>query len=74
VQCATGYKIYQRLGDAETGEDLTTETTHALKEAFENLAPCENYFYAVSTLVAEQVQRENLCNKTNITQKYFQFI
>jgi hypothetical protein len=74
VQCATGYKIYQRLGDAETGEDLTTETTHALKEAFENLAPCENYFYAVSTLVAEQVQRENLCNKTNIKQKYFQFI
>ena len=54
VQCATGYKVYQRIGDIESSEDSSFETTHQLKMAYDTLIPCENYFFAVSTLVAEQ--------------------
>ena len=56
VQCATGYKVYQRIDDedGDGDEDSTTETIHDLKESYENLVPCISYFYSVSTLVAEQ--------------------
>jgi len=54
VQCATGYKIYQRIGDVDSADNTLVSTTHDLNEAFENLEPCVDYFYAVSTLVAEQ--------------------
>lgn len=54
VQCATGYKIYQRIGTPESGEDLSTEMTQNLKFSYDSLTSCESYFYAVSTLVAEQ--------------------
>jgi hypothetical protein len=55
VQCATGYKIYQRIGDVDSADNTLVSTTQDLNEAFENLEPCVDYFYAVSTLVAEQV-------------------
>jgi len=54
VQCATGYKIYQRIGDVDSADNTLVSTTQDLNEAFENLEPCVDYFYAVSTLVAEQ--------------------
>ena len=54
VQCSTGYKIYQRIGDQESGSDSPAEVTHSLRGEYEKLVPCETYYYAVSTLVAEQ--------------------
>ena len=52
VQCSTGYKIYQRIGDSDA--DSSAETTNQLNAEYDNLISCETYQFAVSTLVAEQ--------------------
>ena len=52
VQCSTGYKIYQRIGDSDA--DSSAETTNQLNVEYDNLISCETYQFAVSTLVAEQ--------------------
>ncbi len=54
VQCSTGYKIYQRIGDSEAETSASAETTHQLSAEYDDLISCETYQFAVSTLVAEQ--------------------
>lgn len=52
VQCATGYKVYHRIGDSEATEASTE--THILSEDYEDPTPCLTYYYSVATLVGEQ--------------------
>lgn len=54
VQCATGYKIYQKIGQVDSEVDSFSESVHGLSANYDNLMHCENYIFAVSTLVAEQ--------------------
>ncbi len=50
VQCATGYKIYHRIGDGPEA----SEVTQALSEEYADPTPCLVYYYSVATLVGEQ--------------------
>ncbi|TRY61160.1 hypothetical protein TCAL_14959 [Tigriopus californicus] len=52
IQCATGYKIYHKTNDNE-GQESSTVTKN-LSEEYEDLTPCQTYYYSVSTMVDGQ--------------------
>jgi hypothetical protein len=54
VQCATGYRIHQTLGNSDTETKWDSE---GLSVSLESPEPCVTYSYGVSAIVARQESR-----------------